>query len=96
MIQGIDHLNVVVGDMARSLAFYTGVLGGVKTKEARLTGEWIERIVGLKGVQAHAVFVELPGGGRGSSCCATRRRRESEWRKIPGRTRRGCAISRCG
>lgn len=63
MIQGIDHLNVVVSDMARSLAFYTGVLGGVKTKEARLNGEWIERIVGLSGVRAHAVFVELPGGG---------------------------------
>ncbi len=63
MIQGIDHLNIVVADMARSLAFYTEVLGFVKTKEAQLTGEWIERIVGLKGVQAHAVFIELPDGG---------------------------------
>ena len=27
MIQGIDHLNVVVADMARSLAFYDTVLG---------------------------------------------------------------------
>jgi glyoxylase I family protein len=63
MILGIDHLNVVVADMARSLAFYTGLLGFTKTKEARLTGDWIERIVGLKGVRAHAVFIEPPGGG---------------------------------
>jgi len=63
MIQGIDHLNVVVADMARAVKFYIEVLGFVKTKEAQLSGEWIERIVGLKGVRAHAVFVELPGGG---------------------------------
>jgi catechol 2,3-dioxygenase-like lactoylglutathione lyase family enzyme len=63
MIQAIDHLNVVVADMARAVKFYTEVLGFVKTREAQLAGEWIERIVGLKGVRAHAVFVELPGGG---------------------------------
>ena len=62
MIRGIDHLNIVVSDMARSLAFYTGVLGFKKTKEAWLEGEWIEAIVGLKGVRAHAVFVVSPGG----------------------------------
>ncbi len=63
MIQGIDHLNVVVTDMDRSLKFYCGVLGFAKTKEAQLSGEWIERIVGLKAVRAHALFVEAPRGG---------------------------------
>jgi catechol 2,3-dioxygenase-like lactoylglutathione lyase family enzyme len=63
MIYGIDHLNIVVADMARSLAFYCGVLGFTKTKEAHLEGEWIEKIVGLRGVKAHAVFIEVPGGG---------------------------------
>lgn len=63
MIQGIDHLNIVVADMVRALDFYCGVLGFTKTKEAQLSGEWIERIVGLKGVRAHAVFIEAPGGG---------------------------------
>ncbi len=63
MIQGIDHLNVVVADLARSVKFYTEVLGGTKTKEAWLEGDWIERIVGLRGVRAQAVFIELPGGG---------------------------------
>ena len=63
MIRGIDHLNIVVADMARSLAFYCDVLGFTKTKEAHLQGEWIEKIVGLSGVRAHAVFIEAPGGG---------------------------------
>jgi catechol 2,3-dioxygenase-like lactoylglutathione lyase family enzyme len=63
MIQSIDHLNVVVTDMARSLKFYCDVLGFANTKEAQLTGDWIERIVGLKGVCAHAVFIEAPRGG---------------------------------
>lgn len=62
MVRGIDHLNIVVSDMDRSLAFYTGVLGFTRTKEARLEGEWIERIVGLRGVKAHAVFIVPPGG----------------------------------
>lgn len=62
MIQGIDHLNIVVADMGRALAFYTEVLGFTKTREAHLEGEWIERIVGLRGVKAHAVFIVPPGG----------------------------------
>lgn len=62
MILGIDHLNIVVADMARSLAFYCGVLGFTRTKEAWLEGEWIEQIVGLRGVKAHAVFIVPPGG----------------------------------
>jgi len=62
MIRGIDHLNIVVADLARSLRFYTELLGFQQTKEAWLEGEWIERIVGLKGVRARAVFIVPPGG----------------------------------
>ena len=62
MIRAIDHLNIVVRDMARSLRFYTDVLGFTKTKEAHLEGDWIGRIVGLDGVKAHAVFIVAPGG----------------------------------
>lgn len=62
MIRGIDHLNIVVADMARSLNFYTQILGFKKTQEVHLEGAWIERIVGLSGVKAHAVFIVSPGG----------------------------------
>ncbi len=63
MIRGIDHLNIVVGDLARSVKFYTEVLGFVKTADVRMTGAWIEEIIGLKGVEGLVAFVELPGGG---------------------------------
>ncbi len=62
MIRAIDHINIVVADLERSLAFYTGVLGFTKTREAELEGEWIDRIVGLRGVKARAAFIVSPGG----------------------------------
>lgn len=62
MIRSIDHINIVVADLERSVAFYTNVLGFTKTHDVFLEGEWIERIVGLRGVQARAAFVVAPGG----------------------------------
>lgn len=59
----IDHVNIVVTDLAASEAFYTKVLGFEKTRQARLQGAWIEAIVGLKGVQAEVIYVQPPGGG---------------------------------
>lgn len=63
MIRGIDHINVVVADLARSVAFYTEVLGFRKTADVVMEGDWIEAIIGLKGVKGLVAFVELPGGG---------------------------------
>jgi glyoxylase I family protein len=62
MIRAIDHINIVVADLERAVRFYTDVLGFVKTKEAYLEGEWIDRIVGLQGVKAQATFVVAPAG----------------------------------
>jgi catechol 2,3-dioxygenase-like lactoylglutathione lyase family enzyme len=62
MIRAIDHINIVVSDLERSLRFYTELLGFRKTKEAYLEGEWIDRIVGLRGVKARAVFIVAPAG----------------------------------
>jgi catechol 2,3-dioxygenase-like lactoylglutathione lyase family enzyme len=62
MIRAVDHINIVVADLERSVRFYTEVLGFTKTKEAYLEGEWIERIVGLSGVKARAAFVVAPAG----------------------------------
>ena len=63
MILGIDHLNIVTADLARSVKFYTEVLGFQKTHDVLMEGEWIEAIIGLKGVKGLVAFVELPGGG---------------------------------
>lgn len=62
MIRAIDHINIVVADLERSVRFYTEVLGFRKTREAQLEGDWIDRIVGLPGVKARAAFIVAPGG----------------------------------
>lgn len=63
MIRGVDHINIVVGDIERSVAFYAGLLGLEVTRRARLSGDWIEAVVGLKGVEAEVVFVQPRDGG---------------------------------
>ncbi len=63
MIRAIDHVNLVVADLARSVKFYTEVLGFVKTADVHMQGAWIEEIIGLKDVEGRVAFVELPGGG---------------------------------
>lgn len=63
MIRGIDHINIVVADLARSVKFYTEVLGFRKTHDVVMEGDWIEAIIGLRGVQGLVAFVEPPGGG---------------------------------
>ncbi len=63
MILAIDHLNIVVADLDRSVKFYTEVLGFRKTHDVYMEGEWIEAIIGLRGVKGLVAFVELPGGG---------------------------------
>lgn len=62
MITAIDHLNIVVADLDRSVKFYTELLGFRLIKEARLEGEWIDRIVGLKGVKGQVAYVVAPAG----------------------------------
>lgn len=63
MIRGIDHINLVVADLARSVRFYTEVLGFRKTHDVTMEGDWIEQIIGLKGVKGLVAFVEPPDGG---------------------------------
>ncbi len=62
MITAIDHLNIVVADLDRSVRFYTELLGFRLIKEAQLEGEWIDRIVGLKGVKGQVAYVVAPAG----------------------------------
>lgn len=62
MIRAIDHINIVVADLPRSVWFYTKLLGFRLMKEARLEGEWIDRIVGLSGVKGRVAYVVAPAG----------------------------------
>ena len=62
MICAVDHINIVVFDLERSLGFYTKVLGFKETHRADLEGGWVESIVGLKGVRANVAYVIAPAG----------------------------------
>jgi glyoxylase I family protein len=59
----VNHLNIVVADMERSLAFYVGLLGMRVTFETELVGDWISEVVGLSGAVARCVFCQPEGGG---------------------------------
>src|SRR5688572_14452155 len=54
----IDHINIVVTDMDRSVAFYTTALGLDRGFEAMLEGDWIETVTGLPNLRAQCVFME--------------------------------------
>jgi catechol 2,3-dioxygenase-like lactoylglutathione lyase family enzyme len=62
MIQRLDHVNLVVKDMPGMVRFYRDVLGLKVTKEATITGPWIEDVTGLADVEADVVFLEMPEG----------------------------------
>jgi catechol 2,3-dioxygenase-like lactoylglutathione lyase family enzyme len=62
MIERIDHLNLVVRDMAAMIAFYRDVLGLRLTRQATISGPWIDRVTGLEQVTADVAFLEAPSG----------------------------------
>jgi len=64
MIERIDHINIVVTDLECMTAFYRDVLGLQVSNEATISGPWVERVVGLEGVEAQVVYLELPDGPR--------------------------------
>ncbi len=62
MISAVDHINLVVSNLERSVKFYTELLGFKEVRRAHLEGEWIESIIGLKGVSANVVYILAPEG----------------------------------
>jgi len=59
----IDHVNIVVSDMERSVAFYTR-LGMHPSMDTIISGAWIANTVGIQdeNLKARVVFME-PGDG---------------------------------
>src|SRR4051812_11748095 len=60
----IDHINLVVEDLDRMIAFYRDALGLKVTKRATIEGDWIGATVGLKKVHADVVYLDLDAGPR--------------------------------
>jgi len=64
MIQRMEHVGIVVDDLAAATAFLIEL--GLKLQgEGPVEGGWVDRVVGLEGVRAEIAMVEtLDGHGR--------------------------------
>jgi catechol 2,3-dioxygenase-like lactoylglutathione lyase family enzyme len=58
-IKRLDHVSVVVDDLAAATAFFTA-LGMSREGEARVEGPWVDRVNGLAGVQVDIVMMRTP------------------------------------
>jgi catechol 2,3-dioxygenase-like lactoylglutathione lyase family enzyme len=60
-IQRMDHVGIVVDDLAAATAFFLEL--GLELKgEGRVEGGWVDRVVGLEGVKAEIAMMETPDG----------------------------------
>jgi catechol 2,3-dioxygenase-like lactoylglutathione lyase family enzyme len=60
-IQRMDHVGVVVEDLADAVAFFVE-LGLELHGEAQVEGDWVDRIIGLEGVRAQIAMLQTPDG----------------------------------
>src|SRR5258706_13688778 len=60
-IKRLDHVSVVVDDLAAAIAFFTE-LGLTREGEASVEGPWVDRINGIEGVQVDIVMMRTPDG----------------------------------
>jgi catechol 2,3-dioxygenase-like lactoylglutathione lyase family enzyme len=63
-IQRMDHVGIVVDDMAAAIAFFAE-LGMDLLGETPVEGEWVDRVVGLDGLRVDSAMMQAPDeGGR--------------------------------
>jgi catechol 2,3-dioxygenase-like lactoylglutathione lyase family enzyme len=60
-IKRLDHISVVVDDLAAAIAFFTA-LGMTAEGEMRVEGSWVDRVNGIEGVQVDIVMMQTPDG----------------------------------
>ncbi|HEY1285418.1 MAG TPA: VOC family protein [Solirubrobacterales bacterium] len=60
-IQRMDHVGIVVDDLAAATEFFVQ-LGLELDGEASVEGGWVDRVVGLDGVQADIAMLRTPDG----------------------------------
>ena len=64
MLEGIDHVNLVVDDLEAMARFYSDMLEMKITKRVTISGDWIDRTVKLQGVLADVIYLDPPVGPR--------------------------------
>jgi catechol 2,3-dioxygenase-like lactoylglutathione lyase family enzyme len=60
-IQRMDHVGIVVEDLAAATAFFVE-LGLEPQGDGQVEGGWVDRIVGLEGVQVDFAMMQTPDG----------------------------------
>jgi catechol 2,3-dioxygenase-like lactoylglutathione lyase family enzyme len=60
-IQRMDHVSVVINDLAAAIAFFVE-LGLELAGEALVEGPWVDRVNGLDGVRADIAMMRTPDG----------------------------------
>jgi catechol 2,3-dioxygenase-like lactoylglutathione lyase family enzyme len=60
-IKRLDHVSVVVDDLAAAIAFFTA-LGMTLEGEMPVEGPWVDRVNGLERVQVDIVMMQTPDG----------------------------------
>lgn len=60
-IKKLDHVSVVVADLAAAIAFFT-TLGMTVEGQAPVEGAWVDRINALEGVRVDIVMMQTPDG----------------------------------
>ena len=60
-IQRMDHVGIVVDDLAAAIEFFVE-LGLELQGDGSVEGSWVDRIVGLEGVQVDFAMVQTPDG----------------------------------
>ena len=60
-IKRLDHVSVVVDDLAAAAAFFT-TLGMTREGEAPIEGDWVDRINSIEGVRVDIVMMRTPDG----------------------------------
>ena len=60
-IKRLDHVSVVVDDLAAAIAFFTA-LGMTLEGEMSIEGPWVDRVNGLESVQVDIVMMRTPDG----------------------------------
>jgi catechol 2,3-dioxygenase-like lactoylglutathione lyase family enzyme len=60
-VQRMDHAGVVIDDLAAAIAFFAA-LGLEVQGDGQVEGAWVDRIVGLEGVQVDFAMVQTPDG----------------------------------
>lgn len=60
-IKRLDHVSVVVEDLAAAIAFFTA-LGMTVEGEAPIEGPWVDRVNGMEGIRLDIVMMRTPDG----------------------------------